>query len=84
MREGRLQLRMGPHIRSSYAGLTRVGTRRSRLLLQFAIVDIADRDRPPGQRAAQPVGQLMKVLSAAERMLSLGCLEQYWDRALVL
>ena len=33
-------------------GMTDVRSRRARLLAQLAIIDIADRDRPPGDRAA--------------------------------
>src|SRR5258708_6784063 len=41
-------------------------SRRARLLAQLAIIDIADRDRPPGNRAAQSVGKFQRQ-AAVER-----------------
>src|SRR5271169_3021446 len=51
--------------------MTRANSRRCRWLAQFAIVDIADRDRPPGQGAAETTGELQRhagVKRGADRL----------------
>src|SRR5258708_10259573 len=43
-------------------------SRRSRLLAQFAIVDIADRDRPSGQCATEVAGEFQRLAGVKRRV----------------